>query len=143
MTTKLVNFASNDGQIIKSGLSDGRRAIFLPSVAEFAYDWLRIDGYLGNLGSNAGAEIRTSGLRVHQTFRRLRQPTGTAACEHPAGIWKGKFQEILEFFSSWVDPVGTLFGEQLEDDAAEVSAEGTDGLVVPFALGAFFLVVAL
>jgi hypothetical protein len=50
MTTKLVNWASNDGQIIKSGLSDGRRATFLPSVAEFAYDGLRIDGYLGNAG---------------------------------------------------------------------------------------------
>lgn len=50
MTTKLVNWASNDGQIIKSGLSDGRRATFLPSVAEFAYDGLRIDGFLGNVG---------------------------------------------------------------------------------------------
>ncbi len=50
MTTKLVKWASNDGQIIKSGLSDGRREIFLPSVAKFAYDWLRIDGYLGNVG---------------------------------------------------------------------------------------------
>ncbi len=50
MTTKLVKWASNVGQIIQSGLSDGRRAIFLPSVAEFAYDWLRIDGYLGNVG---------------------------------------------------------------------------------------------
>ncbi len=50
MAGKLVKWASNDGQIIKSGLSDGRRASFLPSVAEFAYDWLRIDGYLGNVG---------------------------------------------------------------------------------------------
>jgi hypothetical protein len=36
--TKLVKWASNDGQIIKSGLSDGRRAKFLPSVVGFAYD---------------------------------------------------------------------------------------------------------
>ena len=50
MTTKLVKWASNDGQIIKSGLLDGRRATFLPSVAEFAYDGLLIDGYLGNVG---------------------------------------------------------------------------------------------
>ncbi len=59
MTTKLVKWASNDGQIIKSGLSDGRRATFLPSVAEFAYDGLRIDGYLGNVGSidDASAKI--------------------------------------------------------------------------------------
>ncbi len=34
-------------------------------------------------------------------------------------------------------------GEHLEDDAAEVTAEGADGLVVSLALGALFLVVAL
>ncbi len=34
-------------------------------------------------------------------------------------------------------------GEQLEDDAAEVPAEGADGLVVCLAFGAFSLVVAL
>ena len=50
MTTKLVKWASNDDQIIKSGLSDGRGAIFLPSVAECTYEWLRNDGYLGNVG---------------------------------------------------------------------------------------------
>jgi hypothetical protein len=33
MTTKMVTRASNDGQITKSGLSDGRRAKFFPSVA--------------------------------------------------------------------------------------------------------------
>ena len=60
MTTKLVKWASNDGQIIKSGLSDGRRAIFLPSVAEFTYDWLRIDGYLGNVGLNTPAPLSMS-----------------------------------------------------------------------------------
>ena len=52
MTTKLVKWAPNDGPIARSGLSDGRRAIFLPSVAKVAYDWLRIDGYLGNVGLN-------------------------------------------------------------------------------------------
>ena len=31
---------ANDGQIIKSGPSDGLGAMFLPSVAEFAYGWL-------------------------------------------------------------------------------------------------------
>ena len=49
MTTDLVKLASNDGQIIKSELLDGRRVKFLPSVAECAYCWLRIDGYLGNV----------------------------------------------------------------------------------------------
>ncbi len=51
MTRKLVKWASNDGQIIKSGLSDGRRAKFLPSVVGFAYDWLRYECHLGNVGS--------------------------------------------------------------------------------------------
>ncbi len=49
MTTNLAKWASNNGQIIKSGLSDGRKAKFLPSVAEIAYNWLRIEGYLGNV----------------------------------------------------------------------------------------------
>ena len=51
MTRKLVKWASNDGQIIKSGLSDGRRAKFIPSVVEVVYDWLRIGGHLGNVFS--------------------------------------------------------------------------------------------
>ena len=49
----------------------------------------------------------------------------------------------LRIFRSGIDPVGTLLGEHLEDDTAEVSAEGADGLVVSLAIGAFFLVVAL
>ena len=51
MTTKVVNWGSNNGQIIKSGLSDGRRAKFLPSVVGVVYDWLRIGGHLGNVCS--------------------------------------------------------------------------------------------
>ncbi len=31
---------AHGGQIIKLGLSDGRGAMFLPSVAKFAYGWL-------------------------------------------------------------------------------------------------------
>lgn len=50
MTTKLVTWASNDGQITKSKLSDGRRAKFLPLATGFDYDWLRFKGYLGNVG---------------------------------------------------------------------------------------------
>jgi len=50
MTTKLVTFDFNDGQIIKSGLSDARRAKFLPSVEGIVYDWLLIGGHLGNIG---------------------------------------------------------------------------------------------
>ncbi len=52
MTTKLAKSASNNGQIIKSWLPNDRRAKFLPSVAEIAYDLLRIEGYLGNVGLN-------------------------------------------------------------------------------------------
>jgi hypothetical protein len=50
MTTKLVKWGSNDGQIIKFGLPNDHRANFLPSVAGLAYDWLRIGGHLGNVG---------------------------------------------------------------------------------------------
>ena len=53
MTTNLAKWASNDGQITKSGLPNDRRAKFLPSVAEIAYNWLRIEGYLGNVSSNS------------------------------------------------------------------------------------------
>ena len=52
MTTNLAKWAPNNGQIIKSGLSDGRRAKFLPSVAGYDYYWLRTGGYLGNVGLN-------------------------------------------------------------------------------------------
>ncbi len=44
-----------------SELSQSRRVIFLTSVAEFAYDWLRIDGYLGNVGLLRGAQLRGTG----------------------------------------------------------------------------------
>ena len=52
MTTNLAKWASNDGQIIKSGLPNGHRAKFLPSVSEFVYSWLRYEGHLGNVGYN-------------------------------------------------------------------------------------------
>ena len=54
MTTNLAKWAPNNGQIIKSGLSDGRRAKFLPSVAGYDYYWLRTGGYLGNVGRTKG-----------------------------------------------------------------------------------------
>ncbi len=52
MTTNLAKWASNNGQIIKSGLPNDRRAKFLPSVVGFAYDLLRYKCYLGNIGWN-------------------------------------------------------------------------------------------
>lgn len=51
MTTKQVKWTSEHDQIIYPGLSDGRRAKFLPSVAARSYDWQRKEGYLGNVGT--------------------------------------------------------------------------------------------
>jgi len=50
LTTKLVKWASNDGQITKSKPSDVRGARFLPSATGFGHDWLRFKRYLGNVG---------------------------------------------------------------------------------------------
>jgi hypothetical protein len=50
MTTNLAKWASNNGQIIKSGLPNDRRTEFLPSVTGFDYDWLRFKRYPGNVG---------------------------------------------------------------------------------------------
>jgi len=50
MTTKLVKWASNGGQITKSELSNGRRAKFLPSIVELTYNWPNVKGFLGNNG---------------------------------------------------------------------------------------------
>jgi hypothetical protein len=50
MTTKLVTLDFNEGQIIKSGLSNDRKEKFLPSVAGLDYYWLRIGGHRENAG---------------------------------------------------------------------------------------------
>ena len=50
MTIKLSKWASTDGQITKSGLSDGCGAISLPSVARPVYDWPLFEVYMGNAG---------------------------------------------------------------------------------------------
>ena len=82
MTTKVVKWGSNDGQITKSELSNGRRAKLLPSVAEFSYDWLQFEDYLGNVGgihspslqfSEVGTIMRTirAGSRYEFYTRRL------------------------------------------------------------------------
>jgi len=39
-----------DGQIIKSGLPNGRKGKFLPSVVGVVYDLLRYECHLGNVG---------------------------------------------------------------------------------------------
>lgn len=51
MTTEFVNFDSNADQITKSGLSDGRRVKYPPSVAERVYGWPLFESYMGNIGS--------------------------------------------------------------------------------------------
>ena len=50
MTRKMAQWPSEHGQIIKSGLPNARRAKFLPSVVGFAYELLRYECYLGNIG---------------------------------------------------------------------------------------------
>jgi len=50
MTIKLINWAFEQDQIIKSGLSCGYQEKHLPSAAGFNYDRLRFKGYLGNIG---------------------------------------------------------------------------------------------
>ena len=72
MTTKLAKSASNNGQIIKSWLPNDRRAKFLPSVAEIAYDLLRIEGYLGNVGykQETGRWLNNRAENSHLPFRR-------------------------------------------------------------------------
>jgi hypothetical protein len=50
MTGIMGKWASNNGQIIKSGLPNDRRAKFLSSVVGIACDWLRYEGHLGNVG---------------------------------------------------------------------------------------------
>ena len=82
MTTNLAKWAPNNGQIIKSGLSDGRRAKFLPSVAGYDYYWLRTGGYLGNVGliklskpeksgksRRPGHIVDKTGFRIGRIFR--------------------------------------------------------------------------
>ena len=62
MTTNLAKWAPNNGQIIKSGLSDGRRAKFLPSVAGYDYYWLRTPGVIWEMSDNLGDYIVESAM---------------------------------------------------------------------------------
>ena len=61
MTTKLVKWASNDGQIIEPGLSDGCRTKLLTSVVEIVYNFPRTGGYLGNVGLRVWQRVRFRG----------------------------------------------------------------------------------
>ncbi len=58
MVEIFAKWPSNNGQIIKSGLPNDRRAKFLSSVVGVAYDLLRYECYLGNIGSNAERKRR-------------------------------------------------------------------------------------
>ena len=64
---------SKHGEIIKSELSNGRRKKLLPSVVEFTYDWLRFEGYLGNVGKEF--------LTLPQSFPNTRIVSWKYACE--------------------------------------------------------------
>lgn len=75
MTANLAKWASNDGQIIKLGLSDGRGAKFVPSVVGIAYDLLLYECYLGNVG------LRGVG------------PAPSAFAGPRVGAWKGVSRE--------------------------------------------------
>ncbi|MDP6269559.1 MAG: hypothetical protein QF398_04120, partial [Alphaproteobacteria bacterium] len=77
----LAKWASNNGQIIKSGLPNDRRAKFLPSVVGFAYDLLRYECYLGNIG-----------LEQSPSGDRLQRPPPATAWDsgHGAGFMKKK-----------------------------------------------------
>lgn len=52
MTTEQAKWTSEHDQVIKPGLSDGRRAKFLPSAAARSYNWRRNEGYLGFNGAS-------------------------------------------------------------------------------------------
>ena len=75
MTTNLAKWASNNGQIIKSGLPNDRRAKFLPSVVGFAYDLLRYEYYLGNIGLSVRTGCRSSHRQVRNAIRNATSPT--------------------------------------------------------------------
>ncbi len=89
MTTKLANSASSDGQTVKSEPPDVRRAIFLSSKTEFAYDRLKIDGHLGNVGLKTDLEtrnpipesIRPHGLGVNRRDQEHRRDIRKPVCQ--------------------------------------------------------------
>ncbi len=69
MTTKLVKWASNDGQIIKSGLSDGYGGKAITTAAHLDYDRHGFEGYPGNVGFSAAIWERTLTLTAkHQVL---------------------------------------------------------------------------
>ena len=70
MTRKLGKWASNDGQIIKSGLSDGGRVKFIPSVVGTVYDLLRYECHLGNVGLISQLDISQVFANAQATLAR-------------------------------------------------------------------------
>ncbi len=72
----------------------------------------------------------------------IRLPRVGPVLNIPLEFGRGNLKKVSGFWSG-IDPVGTLLGEHLEDDAAKVTAEGTNGLVVSLSFGTLFFVVAL
>ncbi len=64
MTTKLVKWASNDGQIIKSGLSDGYGGKAITTAAHLDYDRHGFEGYPGNVGLDRVSQRLTDRVGV-------------------------------------------------------------------------------
>ena len=73
MTTKLVKCASNHREIIKLGLSDGRRVKFLASMLGVVHDSLRYEWHLGNVGYNQ--RWRHSSIRCRSPAQAMRDMT--------------------------------------------------------------------
>ena len=63
------------GEIIKSEMSNGRRTKLLLSVVEFTYDWLRFEGYLGNVGLAVGFKTLYNQV-VHNPVSAVRRMSG-------------------------------------------------------------------
>ncbi len=57
MTTKLAEWASEQGQITKIRPSDASRGKTIPTVVQFGYGRSGFEGYLGNVGQAGGQGI--------------------------------------------------------------------------------------
>ena len=103
MTTNLAKWASNDGQITKSGLPNDRRAKFLPSVVGFAYDLLRYEYYLGNIGLALMADRTLGDLAIDLREGELRDPEIDRTQGHrPFAAFSLAFE--IDYFTDPSDP---------------------------------------
>jgi len=97
MTTNLAKWASNNGQIIKSRLPNDRRAKFLQSEVGFAYDLLRYECYLGNVGSYGLYSIKAPKIRAPATTQSKPKTDGTYGARNSRQC--GKNVTVLKIIS--------------------------------------------